>query len=140
MPCWRQKKKKKPNVDYISSTEGNWEVIYSLLLSVLWLGKSIFLTQWFYILSVFNMERYLACPASLAVFINQDNQYQQNKQEKNIMIKCKWAVKGYFQKSNTNEKHRTIIFIFFSKVIYLLRKNLSKSASVSGCIRTTKIY
>lgn len=31
MPCWRQKKKKKPNVDYISSTEGNWEVIYSLL-------------------------------------------------------------------------------------------------------------
>lgn len=107
---------------------------------MLWLGKSIFLTQWFYILSVFNMERYLACPTSLAVFINQDNQYQQNKQEKNIMIKCKWDVKEYFQRYNTNEKHKTILSFFFSKVIYLLRQNLSKFASLSGYLRTTKIY
>lgn len=59
------------------------------------------------------MERYLACPGPLAVFINQDNQYQQNKQEKNIMIKHKWDVKEYFQRYNTNEKHKTIILFFF---------------------------
>ena len=73
-------------------------------------GQSIFFTQWFYILSVFNMERYLACPAFLAVFINQDNQYQQNKQKINIMIKHKRYVKEYFQRYSTNEKHKTIIF------------------------------
>lgn len=108
---------KRENVDYILSTEDNREVI--ILLTVLWnqdynqcfgRKKSVFLTQWFYKHSVFNMERYLACPTSLAVFINQDNQYQQNKQEKNIMIKHKWDMKEYFQRYNTNEKHKTIIF------------------------------
>lgn len=95
MPCWRQKKKKSPMliISHQQRVTGRSYIPYCFmkpeLLSVLWLGKSIFLTRWFYILSVFNMERYLACPASLAVFINQDNQYQQNKQEKNIMIKCK---------------------------------------------------
>lgn len=110
-------KRKKENVDYISSTGDNWEVI--IFFTVLWNqhydqhlggGKSVFFTQCFYVLSVFNMERYLACPAFLAVFINQDNQYQQNKQKINIMINHKRYVKEYFQRYSTNEKHKTIIF------------------------------
>lgn len=30
MLCWKQTKQNKNNVDYISSAEDNWEVIYSL--------------------------------------------------------------------------------------------------------------
>lgn len=95
MLFWR-KKETKENLDSISSTEDKQEVIISLIVlqnqdydQCFGWEKSIFFTQQFYILSVFNMERYLARPASLALFINQVNHYQQNKQEENIMIKCK---------------------------------------------------
>lgn len=57
------------------------------LINIYFGGLSIFFTQWFYIFNVFNMERYLAYLAFLIVFINQDHQYQQNKQKINIMIK-----------------------------------------------------
>lgn len=82
------------------------------LINISFGGLSIFFTQWFYILNVFNMERYLACLAFLIVFINQDHQYQQNKQKVNIMIKHKWDMKEHFQRYNTNEKHKTIVFFF----------------------------
>lgn len=101
--------------------------------------KSVFLTQWFYTFSVFNMERYLACPTSLAVFINQDNQYQQNKQEKNIMIKCERR-KSIFRSTILMKNIKPIFYYFFSKMTYLLSQNLSKSALLSGYLRTTKIY
>lgn len=142
MLCWRPKKekRKKENVDYILSTEDTERSLGSLLFyetkTIIspWSEKSIFLTQWFYRHSVFNMERHLACPTSLAVFINQDNQYQQNKQEKNIMIKHKWDVKEYFQKYNTNEKHKTIIFF---------QSNLSahkESFQICSTLRILKDY
>lgn len=68
------------------------------------------------------MEIYLACPTFLAVFINQEYQYQQNEREINIMIKPKWDVKECFQKYNTNENHK----IIFLQSDYMLMQNLSK--------------
>lgn len=111
--------KKKENVDYILSTEDNREVI--IFLTVLWnqdynqrFGwKNLFSSPIGFTYIVFNMERHLARPAFLAVFINQDNQYQQNKLEKNIMIKHKWDVKACFERYNTNEKHKAIILFYF---------------------------
>lgn len=73
------------------------------IISILF-GKLLSSSSDFYILSVFNMERSLACPAFLVMVVNQDNLYQQNKWEINIMIKHKWDVKEYFQSHNTNEK------------------------------------
>lgn len=116
---------KKENVDYILSTEDNREVI--IFLTVLWnqdynqrFGwKNLFSSPSGFTYIVFNMERHLARPAFLAVFINQDNQYQQNKLEKNIMIKHKWDVKACFERYNTNEKHKAIILFYFFPVQFI---------------------
>lgn len=118
--CSAGDKKKKKMLIIFHQQRTNREVI--MLLTVLWnqdynqsfgWEKSIFLTKWFYILSIFNRERHLACPNSLAVFINQDNLYQQNKQEKNIMIKYEiW--KNCF-KGTILMKNIGLLFHFYPK-------------------------
>lgn len=77
--------------------------------------------------------------ASLAVFINQDNPYQQKKQGK-MLWQHKWDMKNIFQRYNTNEKHKTIIFFpewFICS--WWIFQNLFHSQDIQGLQRCISI-